>query len=169
VLNTSGAARGDAVDVTFSSDCAAAAITARIDAYGLPGRWEGSTLRLTLAGTPGDEAVPAALAAPGKLVLRAAGADLPVVVERGGVQISFTGTAVSLFTFDAELPETGLSVMLDGAPMEVESVNSRELMIAARGVDSTEALRVAADRVTQVLHPLPCAVSVVAVAPAARL
>ncbi len=166
VMNTSGAAKGASVDVEFSSDCAAAAISDRIAAYGLPGSWTGSTLRLQLAGAPGDEAVPAALAAPGAFAASAGGAPLRVAVERGGVQLSLTGSAVSLFTLDAELPEEGLVVTIDGVPQEVESVNSRELMLSARGADSIEALRVAADRVTQVLHPLPCRVTVLGVRPA---
>lgn len=167
VMNTSGSAAGETVDVRFSSDCAAEAISARLEGYGLPGAWNGSTLRLTLAGTPGDSEVPAALAAPGRLVVTVEGVPREVAVERGGVQISLTGVAVSLFTLDAELPERGLAVTLDGVEQAVESVNSRELMLAATGADSTAVLRIAADRVMQVLHPLPCAVQVLDVSPVA--
>ena len=167
ILTTSGSASGEVVDVRFSSECAAAAISDRLAAYGLPGAWRGDTLRLTLPGTPGDEAVPAALAARGRLAVVVRGEVQSVRVEQAGVQISLTGTPVSLFTLDAELVEAGLVVTIDGAVQEIESVNSRELMLAARGADSTEALRTAADRVTQVLHPLPCDVQVVSVSAAA--
>lgn len=165
VMNTSGSAAGPTVDVRFSSDCAASAISARLEDYGLPGTWSGSTLRLTLAGTPGDEGVPAALAVPGKLLVTLDGVPQTVAIQNGGVQLSLTGVPVSLFTLDIELPERGLAVAIDGVAQDIESVNSREVMLAARGATSTEVLRLAADRVTQVRHPLPCEVQVLEVVP----
>ncbi|GDX78234.1 hypothetical protein LBMAG42_00450 [Deltaproteobacteria bacterium] len=166
VRGTSGAASGATVTVTFDSACAADTMRDRLLDYGIPGEWQGADLTLTLPGMPGDDLVPAALTAPGKLELAADGAPVPYTLIEGGVQINITGTPVSLFTMKKDLPQTGLSAKLDGVEVEVESVNGNELMLAARGKDSTEALRFATDRVVQVRHPLPCAVSVLDVKPA---
>ncbi len=166
VQGTSGTAAGARVTATFDSACAADTIHDRLLDYGLPGEWSGADLTLTLPGMPGDELVPAALAAPGRLELSAEGAPVPYTLIEGGVQINITGTAVSLFTMKKDLPQTGLTATLDGVAVEVESVNGNELMLSARGKDSTEALRYATDRVVQVRHPLPCVVRVLSVKPA---
>ena len=163
VSNTAGSASGATVHVSLDSTCANTEIAARLADYGLPGTFAGPDLTLTLPGMPGDDRVPAALVAPGKLLLVADGKELPFVVQNGGVQINVTGTAVSLFTLQAGLPSSGITATMDGSAVEVESVNGNELMIAARGKDSTEALRFATDRVVQVRHPLPCAPKVLGV------
>ncbi|MSQ00279.1 MAG: hypothetical protein EXR71_00115 [Myxococcales bacterium] len=165
VFSTSGTADGPTVDVRFDSACAADTISARLGDYGLPGVWTGASLRLTLPGGPGDDDLPAALAAVGQLSMTGDGTHLVRLLTNAGVQISIQGVSVSLFTFDAALPEHGLVVTLDGVEMEVESVNGNELMLASRAGHSTDALRVATDRVVQVRHPLPCTVRVQSVTP----
>lgn len=163
VRGTAGVASGARVTMTVDSVCAVDTLTDRLADYGLPGEWKGAELTLTLPGVQGDDLVPAALAAGGRLELFAAGASVPFTLIEGGVQINVTGTPVSLFTMKADLPQIGLTATLDGAAVEVESVNGNELMLAARGLHSTEALRYATDRVVQVRHPLPCAVKVLGV------
>lgn len=166
VRGTSGVASGARVTMVVDSTCAVDTITDRLADYGLPGEWKGPELTLTLPGVQGDDLVPAALSAGGRLDLFAEGAAVPFTVIEGGVQINVTGTPVSLFTMKADLPQIGLTATLDGEPVEVESVNGNELMLAARGQNSIEALRFATDRVVQVRHPLPCAVGVLGVRPA---
>lgn len=166
VFTTDGVARGPQVDVQLSDTCANAAIDARLAEYGLPGTWTGSTLRLTLPGMMGDEGVPAALVAPGQLRMSSGGKPLDAQLLNAGVQVNVKGVAVSLYTFDTAIPED-VVVTLDGAPMEIESVNGNELMLPGYGAHSTDALRIATDRVVQVRHPLPCAPTVQAVTPVA--
>lgn len=155
VQNTSGVARGAPLDIVVPAECNRVAIESRLADYGLPYSWNGETLTVTLAGTPGDEHFAAALLAPGKLVLVSGAEPVVARVTNAGVQVSFAGVAVSLFTYDKALP-TGLVATLDGVPVEVESVNGHELQIAARGATSTEALRVATDRVVAVRWPGAC-------------
>lgn len=155
VSTTSGTARGETVTLALDTDCARVALDNRLADYGLPATWDGQRLRVTLPGTPGDDAVPAAILAPGRLELRDGDAVVDARLRNAGVQVSFSGAAVSLFTFDRALPTT-LTATLDGTPLEVESVNGHELMVAARAGTSTEALRIATDRVVQARWPLPC-------------
>lgn len=164
VFGTDGVARGPQVDVVVSDTCATAEIDARLAEYGLPGTWTGATLRLTLPGARGDEAVPAALAAPGKLEMTFEGKPLEARLLNAGVQIDTGGTPVSLYTFDTAIP-AGVVVTLDGAAMTVASANGNELMLAAYAGHSTDALRLATDRVVQVRHPLPCEPQIVSVTP----
>lgn len=165
VRTTSGVAHGPQVNVTFDSACAAPIIDERLAEYGFPGTWDGPVLHLTLTGAPGEEAVPAALAAPGHLVLEVEGKPVPYTLQNGGMQLSLQGTPVALFTMSKELPDAGLTATLDGTQLEIESVNGNELMLAARAENSTAALRIATDRVVQIKHPLPCVVKVLSVEP----
>jgi hypothetical protein len=165
---TTGEAQGEHVAITFDSDCGREAIEARLLDYGLESDWAGSTLATQLPGMPGDEGVPAALATRGELVVKVDGAPTPVRVLNAGVQVSLSGTAVSLLVLETALPSRGVTAFLDGAPLEIEAVNGEELQIAARGADSTAALRAATDRVVQIRHPLPCAVTVAEVHPEGR-
>lgn len=166
VRNTAGVANGPKVDVTFDSTCAAVVIGDRLAEYGLPGTWEGPVLHLTLAGTPGEDAVPAALAAPGKLALVSDGAEVPFEVLNAAFSISLQGAPVAIFTMKKDLPAGDLHATLDGAEMEIESVNGNELMLASRAETSVEAVRNATDWFVQVKHPLPCDVRVLSVAQA---
>lgn len=153
---SSGQASGAPIAITFDSDCAKEAINARLADFGLPASWSGAILTTQLPGTPGDEALPESLARRGQLSMLVNGTDSGLKVDNGGVQVSLQGGAVSLFTLSGNLPETGVTVSLDGEPLEIESINGNELQIAARGLTSTDALRIATDRVVQVRYPLPC-------------
>lgn len=164
VFTTGGTAGGKQVDVVYSDACAAAAIDARLAEYGLPGAWSGTTLRLTLPGSAADAELPAALAAPGVLVMTVDGKPLEAVLQNAGVQIDTQGVPVSLYTFDTAIPEA-VVVTLDGAPMSVQSANGNELMLGAWSRQAVDGLRIATDRVVQVRHPLPCAPQVVSVTP----
>ena len=157
---TQGAAAGDPIAITFSSECAKSQIAARLADFGLLSSWNGRVLTTQLPGTPGDGALPEALARRGDLVLANAGVDSGLHVQNAGVQVSLQGSAVSLFTLDGNLTDEGATATLDGEPLDIESVNGNELQVAARGATSTDALRVATDRIVQVRHPLPCDVHV---------
>lgn len=158
---TSGQASGAPIAITFESDCAKPAINARLADFGLPSSWSGAVLTTQLPGSPGDGALPESLARRGQLKMLVNGVDSGLNVVNGGVQVSLQGGAVSLFTLDGNLPELGVVVSLDGEPLEIESINGNELQISARGVTSTDALRIATDRVVQVRYPLPCDTRVV--------
>ena len=159
--STTGEARGPSVRITFSSECARAAVDQRLANYGLPATWEGAVLTTQLPGTPGDGALPETLARTGHFSIQVEGRPAGVRVQNAGVQVSLQGGAVSLFTLDGNLPERGVVATLDGEPLEIESINGNELQISARGATSTDALRVATDRVVQVRYPLPCDTRVV--------
>ncbi len=157
VTHTAGTASGETITLLLTDDCGRVALDNRLADYGLPATWNGLELAVTLPGTPGDDAVPAALLAPGRLELADDAGPVEARLLNAGVQVSFSGAAASVFTFDQSLPEATRAT-LDGTALEVESVTANELVVAARGASSTEALRVATDRVVQVRWPLPCAV-----------
>lgn len=158
---TSGSASGAPIRISFDSDCAKSQISARLSDFGLPQAWDGAVLTTQLPGTPGDSALPETLARKGALSILVNGVPAGLSVKSAGVQVSFQGAAVSLFVLDGNLPDEGVLVSLDGEPLEIEAINENELQIAARGATSTDALRVATDRVVQIRHPLPCDARVV--------
>ncbi|MBM4368552.1 MAG: hypothetical protein FJ102_20215 [Deltaproteobacteria bacterium] len=160
VRTTSGEARGEPFAIAVPAGCNRVAIENRLADYGLPYAWNGDTLTVTLAGTPGDEGFARALLAPGELRLVSGSEVLAARVVNAGVQVSFSGAAISLFTLDRGLP-ADIVVTLDGVAIEIESVNGNELQVAARGATSTEALRVATDRVVAVRWPGACPPSIV--------
>ncbi len=169
VQDTAGEAAGAPFPVRFAADCAEARVPleARMKDLGLVAAPDPSapagTFGYTLRG-PGknDDAthLPAMLAAPGELVLTKNGTSLELRPRDIGMQLAFSGTPVTLMVFPEPLPPEGLTVTLDGIPVEVESLSGVELQIASRAADSRTALRTATERVVQIRHPLPCAVRV---------
>jgi len=158
-----GTARGEVATLAFSPECPAGmqAVRDRVTAYGLPVQAEaGDRLTVQLPGQPDDLThMPAALTAPGRLELRAAGEVVPARVRDAGFQISIHGEPVTLVTVDVSLPD-GVSATLDGQAVAVAATNGEEIQFEARAATSTEAVRLATDRAVQVRLPLPCAVGV---------
>jgi hypothetical protein len=161
VQGTSGEARGAPARLTFSG-CPEAdtAISARIADYGLAPRKEApGVFVVTLPGLDDDLThLPAALAAPGKLEVRANGKTW-TRFDKVGVQLAFSGTPVTLVLFPEAVVGADLAVTLDGVPVDVEAATGVELQLAARADTSTHALRLATDRAVQLRWPLPCAVT----------
>lgn len=174
VQGTEGVAAGPEVTARFVPACTGApadqvrdALKARMDDLGLAPRLVASqdgafTYAFRTPGVQEGEAtrLPGVLAAQGSLALSKNGAAIPLTPKDIGVQLAFSGTPVTLMMFGEPLPEEGLSVALDGTPMEVEQVAGFELQLASRAGDSVTALRNATERMVQVRHPLPCAVTV---------
>ena len=169
VQDTAGEAVGAPFPVRFAADCAEARdpLEARMKDLGVVAAPDPSapagTFGYTLRG-PGkdDDAthLPAMLATPGKLVLTKNGTALELRPRDIGMQLAFSGTPVTLMVFPEPLPPEGLTVTLDGRPVEVESLSGVELQLASRAGDSRTALRTATERVVQIRHPLPCPVRV---------
>ncbi|MFZ5482352.1 MAG: hypothetical protein ACOZNI_36660 [Myxococcota bacterium] len=159
VQGTAGEAAGPPARLTFTG-CpeADAAIEARLLDYGLAPRREAPGVFVVK--TPGMDDdlahLPAALAAPGKLEVRAA-EKVWSRFDEVGVQLAFSGTPVTLLLFGEALPDD-VAVTIDGAPVEVEQAGGVELQLGARGATPAKALRLATDRAVQLRHPLPCAV-----------
>ena len=164
-----GVARGGELRVAFDPTCPAAmqAIRDRLDAYGLPIVEDGGdTLVIQLPGLDDDvRHMPAALTAPGALVVTVDDAPVAVHVRHVGVQMALSGQPVTLLTLDVEVPEGTVRVTLDGAEVAVEAVNGGEVQLAATAEDGARALRLASDRSVQLRYPLPCAVAVSSAGP----
>ncbi len=175
VQRSDGIATGPALTVAFvpAPGCAAAdtptvrdRLKARMDDLGLApvlvpsndGAW---TFTMRTPGVLADERdhLPKALSAQGVLVVHKEGAPLTLAPKDVGFQLAFSGTPITLIVFPEPLPERGLTVTLDGAPMDVEQASGVELQLAARAADSVSAVRAGTERTVVVRHPLPCAVT----------
>jgi hypothetical protein len=160
-IQLGGEATGARVRLVLDSACASEAMRARAEDLGLAPVVEGASLSVTLPGLADDRAhVPGVLAAPGRLEVSVEGALRPLSVRNVGVQIALSGTPVTLLTTDQALPSRGVTAVLDGVPVPVESVNGGEIMLAAAADTPQDALRLATDRVVAIRHPLPCSVTV---------
>ena len=172
VQRADGVATGPAITVAFAPECTGAEaegvrdrLKARMDDLGLApalvpttdGTW---TFTLRTPGVLPDERehLPKALAAQGRLVVHSGGTPLSLAPRDVGFQLAFSGTPITLIVFPEPLPEQGLTVTLDGAPMDVEQAAGVELQIAARAGDSVSAVRAGTERTVVVRHPLPCTV-----------
>jgi hypothetical protein len=140
-------------------------LKARMDDLGLApslvattdGTW---TFTLRTPGVLPDERehLPNALAAQGRLVVHKDGTPLSLTPKDVGFQLAFSGTPITLIVYPEPLPERGLTVTLDDAPMDVEQASGVELQLAARAGDSVSAVRAGTERTVVVRHPLPCPV-----------
>lgn len=158
--------RGGIVRYTFQSTCTAEArpaMIARLGDFGLPVTPFGAGLdfQVQLPGVDDDELqhLPRALARPGRLEVAVDGVARPVTVTNAGFQLSMTsGMAVTLLTLSEPLPDTGVTVAVDGASVAVESVNGPELQLLTDQADSRLAVREATELAVALRHPIPCPV-----------
>lgn len=185
-----GTARGDRVEIVFTTACptdAAAVIAARVDAMGLgepQQQVQGDTVRLvaTLPGLDDDRtAVPALLAREGRLQVRhgdqvlATEADLSgvtVALDESGMpydELSFQGEVATRLAqaVDAD-PKGELVFLLDGEelarrPNSVKILDEKVKVTAGEGI-TRDRMRRAADRAIVLdSGPQPCPVSVASV------
>lgn len=164
VQGTAGTGKGGLARLRFDAACVAEArpvLMSRLTDLGLePQAEDGLTFVVRTPGLADDlEHLPKALARPGTLEVAVHGEPKPVVIDNVGVQLAFSGTPVTLVLLKDAVSEEGLTVKVDGQPVELESASGLELLIAARGQSSTDALRLATDRAVALRHPLPCAIT----------
>lgn len=162
-----GTATGAWARLQFQTTCpieTRAAMAARLADYGLENRFlsEDVVLEVQTPGSPDDlEHLPRALARPGQFEVWRNGTLHTTRFKDAGMQLTFTGVAVTLVNLDESIDPDGVEVRIDGAPVELEGINGPELQISTPAKTSHEALREATDRVVAIRHPIPCVVEVV--------
>lgn len=164
VQGTEGQGKGGLARLRFDAACVAEArpaLMSRLTDLGLEPKAEDAlSFVVRTPGLPDDlEHLPKALVRPGTLEVAVHGEPKAVTIDNVGVQLAFSGTPVTLVLLKDAVSEEGLTVKVDGEPVELESASGLELLIAARGQSSTDALRLATDRAVALRYPLPCPVT----------